>query len=152
MKIPYIGPFPLAQAKPGDAGFDVSSNESKRLYGNTSAIFSTGLSMAIPYGYVGKVVSRSGLSFKHAIEVGAGVIDSGYRGEIKIHLYNYGAHAVDIEKGDRIAQIIIHRVDYPEFELVDSLDQTERGTGGFGHTGVTINDRLYWEPESCTIK
>lgn len=136
MKIPYIGPYPLAQAKEGDAGYDVATNESKRLYAKTSAIFTTGLSMAIPKGYYGKVVSRSGLSFKHDIEVGAGTIDSGYRGEIKIHLYNHGPTAVDINEGDRIAQIVICRHDSPLFELVTSLDESERGKNGFGHTGV----------------
>lgn len=136
MKIPYIGPYPLVQAKEGDAGYDIASNEDKRLYAGTSAKFSTGLSMAIPKGYVGKVVSRSGLSFKHNLEVGAGVIDSGYRGEIQIHLYNHGSAAVDIEKGDRIAQIIIIKHESPVFDLVSDLDSTERGKNGFGHTGV----------------
>ncbi len=136
MKIKYIGPYPLVTAKDGDAGYDIAANENKQIYAGTSAIFSTGLRMAIPRGYVGKVVSRSGLSFKHNLEVGAGVIDSGYRGEIKIHLYNHGSKGVYIQEGDRIAQIIIVRHESPAFELVDSLDDTERGSLGFGHSGV----------------
>lgn len=136
MKISYIGPYPLIQAKPGDAGYDIASDEDGRILPLSSKIFSTGLYMAIPTGYVGKVVSRSGLSFKHDLEVGAGIIDSGYRGEIKIHLYNYGLYVVDVDKGDRIAQIIIQKHESPVFELVDSLDETERGANGFGHTGL----------------
>lgn len=138
MQIKYIGPYPLQPAKEGDAGYDIASNETKSIYRYSSAIFSTGLRMAIPPGYVGKVVSRSGLSFKHSLEVGAGVIDSGYRGEIKIHLYNNGDKGVTINKGDRIAQIIILKHESPEFELVEELDDTERGIYGFGHTGMEI--------------
>lgn len=139
MKIAYIGPYPLVQAKPGDAGYDIATNEEKTVWHHSSAQFSTGLSMAIPPGYVGKVVSRSGLSFKHRIEVGAGVIDSGYRGEIKIHLHNFGDTPVTFKKGDRIAQIIILKHESPVFELVKSLDETERGVNGFGHTGINLD-------------
>lgn len=143
MKIMYIGPYPLVQAKQGDAGYDIATNEDRVIYGKTSAQFSTGLHMAIPPGYVGKVVSRSGLSFKYGIEVGAGVIDSGYRGEIKIHLHNNGNSKVEFKKGDRIAQIIIQKHESPEFVLVESLDETERGTNGFGHTGINNDHPFY---------
>jgi dUTP pyrophosphatase len=139
MKIKYKGPYQLAPAKDGDAGYDIATNEYKVVYGHTSAQFSTGLSMAIPKGYVGKVVSRSGLSFKHQIEVGAGIIDSGYRGEIKIHLHNFGDFPVQFKPGDRIAQIIILKHESPVFELVDSLDETERGVNGFGSTGIQLD-------------
>lgn len=136
MKIKYIGPYPLVQAKPGDAGYDITSNETKVILSRHSEQFDTGLFMAIPPGYVGKVVSRSGLSFKHNLEVGAGIIDSGYRGEIRINLHNHGDYPVGIKKGDRIAQIIIIKHESPVFELVGSLDETERGANGFGHTGL----------------
>jgi dUTP pyrophosphatase len=92
--------------------------------------------MAIPPGYVGKVVSRSGLSFKHDIEVGAGVIDSGYRGMNRINLHNHGDYPVVVERGDRIAQIIILKHETPEWVSVESLDESERGEMGFGHTGL----------------
>jgi len=136
MKISYIGPYPLVPAKDGDAGYDISSNENGKLYGSMSMGFSTGLYVAIPPGYVGKVVSRSGLAFKHNIEVGAGVIDSGYRGEVRILLHNFGDRPFEIKKGDRIAQLLILKHESPEFVLVDELDSTERGAGGFGHTGI----------------
>lgn len=136
MKIHYISPFELKKAKPGDAGYDVASNESKTLWPKSSCQLDTGLYIAIPEGYVGKVVSRSGLSFKHNIEVGAGVIDSGYRGQIRIHLYNFGDDKFQVEKGDRVAQIIILKHESPEFVLSDSLEETERGSNGFGHSGI----------------
>jgi len=142
IEIDYISPYPLKQAKHADAGYDISSNETKPVYAQTSAIFSTGLYMAIPEGYVGKVVSRSGLSFTHNIEVGAGLIDSGYRGEIRIHLYNHGTNKYTVNKGDRIAQIILLKHETPEFTLVDSLDETERGINGFGHTGVAVEEAV----------
>ena len=137
MIISYIGPFPLARAKPGDAGFDICSNETKTIYARTTAGFSTGLSVAIPPGYVGKIVSRSGLAFRHCIEVGAGVVDSGYRGEVKILLHNFGDQALTIERGDRIAQLLVLKHESPVFELAKFLDETERGGGGFGHTGMS---------------
>lgn len=136
MKIPYISPYPLVRAKEGDAGFDIASAETKTIIPRHSAQFDTGLFMAIPAGYVGKVVSRSGLSFKHNLEVGAGVIDSGYRGEIRINLHNHGDYPIVVEKGDRIAQIIILKHETPEWTPVDSLDETDRGANGFGHTGT----------------
>jgi dUTP pyrophosphatase len=136
MKIKYISPYPLKQAKPGDAGFDISSMETKTIEPGCSRQFDTGLYMAIPVGYVGKIVSRSGLSFELGLEVGAGLIDSGYRGEIRINLYNHGKSSVVISKGDRIAQIIIIKHETPEFELVESLEDSERGVNGFGHSGI----------------
>ena len=144
MNIPYISPFILKQAKEGDAGYDISSNETKTIYRDNSAIFSTGLYMAIPTGYVGMIVSRSGLSFKHNIEVGAGIIDSGYRGEIKIHLYNHSGDSIKINKGDRIAQLIIIKHESPSFIPVDQLDtNTDRSTNGFGHTGLLTSEKGY---------
>ena len=139
MKIQFTGPYIPTRAKELDAGYDICTTEAKTVPARHSAQFSTGLSMAIPPGYVGKVVSRSGLSFKHGIEVGAGVIDSGYRGEIRIHLHNHGDSPVEIKEGDRIAQIIILKHEAPEFEYIPSEffdTNTDRGENGFGHTGV----------------
>jgi dUTP pyrophosphatase len=137
MIIPFKGPFAPMRAKEGDAGFDIACSEDTLIYAKTSASVSTGLQLAIPEGYVGRVVSRSGLSFKFSVEVGAGVIDSGYRGEIKVKLHNFGDTPVRLYKGDRIAQIIIQKHESPVFVPVDALTDTERGAGGFGHTGMT---------------
>lgn len=135
MNIPYIGPFPLVRSTPGSAGYDIRTAESATLYPGMSHKFITCLRMAIPEGYVGLIEPRSGLSFKQSIENGAGVIDSDYRGEIRIHLYNHGGNTVHFVEGDRIAQLLIQKYEAPEFVLVDSLDQTIRGEGGFGSTG-----------------
>lgn len=119
-----------------DAGLDVCSSEEYTVLPKSSCLISTDLYASIPDGYVGLVWSRSGLSVKHKIEVGAGCIDSSYRGEIKVHLYNYGENEFHVEKGDRIAQLLTVPVYLNKYELVEDLDETERGASGFGHTGT----------------
>lgn len=136
MQISYIGPYPLSRATEGSAGYDIRTTERATIYPGMSHKFETGLRMAIPKGYVGLIEPRSGLSFKKSIENGAGVIDSDYRGEIKIHLYNHGNGTVFIEAGDRIAQLLIQKHEEPEFVLVNTLDITDRGENGFGHSGI----------------
>ena len=97
----------------------------------------TGLALAIPAGFAGFVQPRSGLAFRHGIMVtnSPGLIDSGYRGELRVSLYNSGRETVTIEPGDRVAQLVIQRVETPTFEAVETLDATDRGSGGFGSTG-----------------
>ena len=98
----------------------------------------TGLKLAIPQGYEGQVRPRSGLALKHGITTlnSPGTIDSDYRGEVKVLLVNLGSAPVVINSGDRIAQLVIAPVVQAELEEVDELDDTSRGDGGFGHTGV----------------
>lgn len=98
----------------------------------------TGLFMSIPEGYEGQIRARSGLALKNGITLanGIGTIDSDYRGEIGVILINLGKEDFIIENGDRIAQFILSKYERVDFELVDSLDQTERDLGGFGHTGI----------------
>jgi dUTP pyrophosphatase len=136
MKIEYTGPHKPTQSTKGSAGFDLTATDSDNIYPGFSYHFKTGLHIAIPHGYVGIIKSRSGLSFNNSIEHGAGVIDSDYRGEVKIKLYNHGNRPVHIHAGDRIAQLLIIKHESPEFVLVDSLDQTDRGDNGFGSTGA----------------
>jgi dUTP pyrophosphatase len=100
------------------------------------ALVSTGLSFSISPGHVGRIGSRSGLSVKHNIETGAGWIDSDYRGEVKVELKNFSSQDFIVEAGDRIAQLIILPIVTPELEAIDRLPPTDRGTGGFGSTGV----------------
>lgn len=97
----------------------------------------TGLSMAIPEGYVGLTFARSGLASKRDLAPAnkVGVIDSDYRGELMVALHNHGGHPRTIEPGERIAQFLVLPVLAPRFVEVDRLDETERGTGGFGSTG-----------------
>jgi dUTP pyrophosphatase len=98
----------------------------------------TGFAMALPQGFEAQIRPRSGLAVKHGIGLinAPGTIDADYRGEIKIALINLGDAAYTVERGDRIAQMVIQKVYRAQLEIVESLDQTDRNTGGFGHTGV----------------
>jgi len=122
-------------AHPGDAGIDLRSYESKVLAPLERYAFATGLSLEIPEGFVGLVWDRSGLAVKEGLTCLAGVVDSGYRGEIKIVMLNTSDKEVKIEKGDRIAQMLIQPIMKIELEPAKKLSQTERGKGGFGASG-----------------
>lgn len=102
------------------------------------ALIPTGLHVALPHGYEGMVRPRSGLALKYGITVlnTPGCVDSDYRGDIGIVLINHGTESFKVEQGDRIAQFIISKVEHVEWDLVDTLDETERGEGGFGHTNI----------------
>lgn len=103
----------------------------------------TGISIQLPEGFEAQVRPRSGLAIKHQIGIlnSPGTIDSDYRGEVKIILTNFGKNPFVIRRGDRIAQMIIQRYARVEWEEVESLDETTRGGGGFGHTGVSSQKR-----------
>lgn len=118
-----------------DAGYDLYSREDAVIYQNASGTFDTGVHMEIPAGYVGFLKSKSGLNVKSGIQ-SEGVIDAGYTGSICVKLYNHGAKAVEIKKGQKISQIVLLPIITPELELVDGLEDTERGNGGFGSTGA----------------
>ena len=120
-----------------DAGLDLHAAEDKVLGPGEYKLIKTGIKIAIPEGYGGFVYPRSGLALKHGITVlnADGVIDPGYRGEIGVILINHGQNKFKIKKGDRIAQLIIHRTFTVEWEEVDDLSKSQRGAGGFGHTG-----------------
>jgi dUTP pyrophosphatase len=128
------------RAYSGDAGFDLSTCERIKLGPGERAVVPTGLAVAIPEGYAGFVQPRSGLAARHGISVvnSPGLIDSGYRGEIRVVLLNTDAgHTFVAEPGDRIAQLVVLSV--PELELVevDELPATERGVRGFGSSRTT---------------
>ena len=99
-------------------------------------LVNTGVAVAVPEGCYGRVAPRSGLALKKGIDIGAGVIDEDYRGQVGAILFNLNSEPFEVKKGDRIAQFICERIVYPELEEVDDLDDdTERGAGGFGSTG-----------------
>ena len=123
------------QAKKNDAAIDISSCEELVLKAGEKNIVRTGISVAIPEGHAGFVWDRSGLAANNSIHSMAGVVDSGYRGEIKVVLINLGKEDFRIEKGMRIAQMAIQQVSSVDIEEVKELDVTERGSGGFGSTG-----------------
>lgn len=141
-------PVPIVQLDPdlplpeyaheGDAGLDLYARESITLAaGGGRALVPTGIAIAIPMGHGGFVLPRSGMAVKHGISVvnGPGLIDAAYRGEIKVVLINTDPDTdYEVHRGDRVAQLVIQRVESVAWQLVDSLDGVDRG-GGFGHSG-----------------
>ncbi len=126
-------------AYPGDAGMDLRAVEPVTLAPFERALVPTGLAIAIPEGYAGFVQPRSGLAIKQGVTVlnTPGLIDSHYRGELKVALINLDAHATfEVQPGDRIAQLVIQKVENVAWHVVDALDKTERGEGGFGSSGI----------------
>lgn len=124
-----------AYAHPGDAGLDLYAAQPAVVTGET-VLIPTGVVVAVPDGHVGLVCPRSGLS-KHGVTVAnaPGIVDAGYRGELMVRLTTTSATPYRVYRGDRIAQLLIVPVARPEVTVVDRLDNTERGTGGFGSTG-----------------
>ncbi|MGX2982714.1 dUTP diphosphatase [Helicobacter sp. 23-1045] len=122
----------------GAAGFDLHSVESSEILPGGFCAVKTGLAFEIPQGYEVQVRPRSGLAFKNGISVlnTPGTIDSDYRGEIMVILFNFGKEKFEIKKGDRIAQAVLAQVFLADFALSDELDSTKRGEGGFGSTGI----------------
>ena len=127
-----------AYAKPGDAGADLCSRVDYVLEPGERALIPTGISVALPHGYVALVHPRSGLAIKHGISMvnTPGTVDAAFRGELQIILINHDIReAFTIRKGDRIAQLVIQKVEHADFVEVDSLPGTHRADGGFGSTG-----------------
>jgi dUTP diphosphatase len=129
---------PPAYAHPGDAGADLVAAEDAELAPGARASVRTGIAVAIPAGYVGLVHPRSGLAARLGVTVlnAPGTVDAGYRGEILVILVNHDrTSTVKISRGDRIAQLVVQRVERAVFQVVDELDDTARGVGGHGSTG-----------------
>ncbi|HEX7314103.1 MAG TPA: dUTP diphosphatase [Pyrinomonadaceae bacterium] len=119
----------------GAAGLDLYSVERLTIEPGGRAAVRTGLAVAVPQGFYGRVAPRSGLAVRHGIDVLAGVIDSDYRGEILCALVNHGRDPFDIEPGARVAQLILEAIATPNPAWAEDLTETERGAGGFGSTG-----------------
>jgi dUTP pyrophosphatase len=144
MKIKLSGGYMPIRAHEDDAGLDLFTPENVTVPGCTwdlydeveigSATIDTLVHVAIPKGYVGYIKSKSGLMVKHGLTAD-GTIDSGYTGSIRVKLFNHTAKEYTFKKGDKIAQLVIHPIITPELELVDELEDTDRGSGGFGSTG-----------------
>jgi len=123
-------------AKQGDAAFDLRSAEEKLIKAGHKEVVKSGLRIAVPEGYCGLIWDRSGLAAKHGIHCLAGVLDSGYRGEIGIVIHNLGKEDFLVEKNMRVAQMLIQPVESAHLLEVDDLEETSRGAGGFGSTGL----------------
>ena len=139
--VPFLRLHPDArlpqQAHSDDAGFDLYATEPACLAPGARAAIGCGFAIALPAGMAALVVPRSGLALRDGLGVlyGPGLIDAGYRGEIKVILINLGAEAFVIQRGERIAQLVLAPVTRLAWSEVDALDETARGAGGFGSTG-----------------
>lgn len=141
IKVVNKGHQPLpAYATPQSAGMDLRANidSAITLHPMERRLIPTGLHIALPAGYEAQVRPRSGLALKHGITVlnTPGTIDADYRGEVMVLLVNFSTEDFVINDGERIAQMVIAQHEQGQFKVVDELDETERGTGGYGHTGV----------------
>lgn len=128
-----------AYAKPGDAGADLRSRIDFELEPGERALVPTGVAIALPEGYVGLVHPRSGLATKNGITIvnAPGTVDSGYRGELMVTLLNTDkTKSFHVQRGDRLAQLVIQKYEHATFTVVDELEQTERGSSGFGSSGI----------------
>jgi dUTP pyrophosphatase len=141
MKIPVLRldfalPLPKHQQE-GDAGVDLHAREDIKIEAGEWKLVPTGVAMAVPEGYVGLIAPRSGLALRSGIGVvnGPGVLDSGYRGELKVILINHGQEEVTLERGERIAQLVVVPATEVELVEVDELPDSGRGEDGFGSTG-----------------
>lgn len=137
MDIPFTGD-PISYAKPGDAGADLRAGETVTLAPFERRLVGTGVRVALPEGTVGMVTPRSGLAWRAGLSIvnAPGIVDSGYRGEIKVCLINLDPEIpIEIEAGDRIAQLVIVPVVAATFMPTEALDETERGDGGYGSSG-----------------
>ena len=129
------GAYKPTRAHEIDAGLDLYARETQIVPAKESAIFDTGVHIEIPVGYVGMIKSKSGLNVKHGLS-SEGVVDAGYTGSIVVKLYNHSGYDYTVQAGNKISQIVIMPIITPELELVDELDETERGNNGFGSTGI----------------
>jgi dUTP pyrophosphatase len=130
-------PLP-AYARPDDAGLDLHAAEVVTLAPGERALVPTGIAVAIPAGFAGFVLPRSGLALRHGVTVlnTPGLIDAGYRGEIKVLLVNHGPAPVTLGRGDRVAQLVVQRVEHVALAPITELPGSSRGEGGFGSTGA----------------
>lgn len=126
-----------SRKSPQAAGYDITAAEEAQVPPRGRTLVSTGLAVALPDGCYGRIAPRSGTSSKHGIETGAGVIDADYRGEVKVLLYNHSDEAFPVHSGDRIAQLILEKIDTSEVVVATTnLPETSRGSSGFGSTGI----------------
>ena len=134
MKLSENATTPLRGSR-NAAGFDLFSAETKEISSQGHGIVKTDIAVMLPKGTYGRVAPRSGLAAKHFIDVGAGVVDYDYRGNVGVVLFNHHNKPFQVNKGDRIAQFVIEKICTPKLVEVTELDNTERGAGGYGSTG-----------------
>ena len=128
--------YPPTKATSRAAGFDLYSAYDYEIKPQDIAVVSTDLQIKVPSGSYGRIAPRSGLAIRCSINVGGGVVDEDYRGNVGVILFNHGKEPYQVKKGDRVAQLICERIFYPLLEECNAFEPTIRGAGGFGSTGV----------------
>ena len=123
------------RAYPGDAGLDVFSDEDTDIYFGQRKAIKSGICIQVPKGYYCQVAPKSGLAIKSGIDVLGGIIDFGYTAEILVILINHSKETFHVKKGNKIAQLIMKKIAVPTIEIVENLEETDRGSNGFGSTG-----------------
>ena len=121
----------------GSAGYDLHSSEETVIAPHCGQLVATGIAITVPAGTYGRITPRSGMSVKHSIDVGAGVINEDYTGEVKVLLINHYDKQYHIREGDRIAQLILEQIKTPKTKMTTELQPTIRGLKGFGSTGIS---------------
>ncbi|KAI6652675.1 putative DUTP pyrophosphatase [Oopsacas minuta] len=122
------------------AGYDLYASDDVIVPANGKILVPTGISLQIPLGYYGRVAPRSGLALNYHLDVGAGVIDADYRGQVGILLFNFSKEDYQVKIGTKIAQLLLEKIITPLVEEVDDLESTDRGEGGFGSTGISDSE------------
>ncbi|KAF8543454.1 dUTP pyrophosphatase [Trichophaea hybrida] len=137
LQIKLLSPTARAPTRGSEfaAGYDMYASKATTIPARGKALVDTDVSMAVPVGTYGRIAPRSGLASKNFIDVGAGVIDADYRGQVKILLFNHAETEFVVAEGDRVAQLILERIYTPDVVVVEELEESVRGTGGFGSTG-----------------
>ena len=133
----------------GSAGYDLSAERVVPAKGK--GIVKTGLAISFPPGMYARIAPRSGLAVKKLIDVGAGVIDQDYRGEVGVVLFNHGDSDFQVKQGDRIAQLILEKIETPIVQEVQELNETKRGTGGFGSTGIEQSSGQSFDSKQISV-
>jgi len=118
------------------AGYDLYSAVDVTIPARGKGLVKTDIQVKVPHGTYGRVAPRSGLAWKQHIDIGAGVVDEDYRGNVGVVMFNHAENEFVVKKGDRVAQLVCEKIAYPEIEILDTLDETVRGEGGFGSTGT----------------
>ena len=138
LKVQLLSPDDKAPTKGSitAAGYDIYASQHTVIPAHGQGLASTDISFTVPFGTYGRIAPRSGLAVKHGIQTGAGVVDRDYTGEVKVVLFNHSNKDFEINKGDRVAQLILEKiVDDAEVVVVNNLEETARGINGFGSTG-----------------
>jgi deoxyuridine 5'-triphosphate nucleotidohydrolase len=154
LRVQLLSPFGKApvRASASAAGYDLCAAYDGSVPKRGKALLKTDIAIAVPHGTYGRVAPRSGLTLKNGIDVGAGVIDEDYRGNVGVILFNHSDEDFSVKAGDRIAQLILEKIEVAEVNVCETLEDTARGAGGFGSTGVSSSTSSEVDPKKARIE